>query len=49
MDHTDHVNLIRAGVSTGGVWADFGSGGGAFTLALADVYDKINFEESERE
>jgi ubiquinone/menaquinone biosynthesis C-methylase UbiE len=40
MNHTDHVNLIRMGVYTGGVWADFGSGGGAFTLALADVLDE---------
>jgi ubiquinone/menaquinone biosynthesis C-methylase UbiE len=38
MNHTDHVNLIRAGVSSpGGIWADFGAGSGAFTLALADV------------
>ncbi len=38
MDHADHVALIREGISKpGGVWADFGSGGGAFTLALADV------------
>lgn len=36
MDHHDHVNLIREGV-TGSVWGDFGAGGGAFTLALADV------------
>lgn len=36
MDHQDHVTLIRNGVS-GSIWADFGSGGGAFTLALADV------------
>lgn len=36
MDHTDHVNLLRAGVTAGGTWADFGSGTGAFTLALAD-------------
>lgn len=36
MDHQDHVQLIRAGIS-GSTWADFGSGGGAFTLALADV------------
>jgi ubiquinone/menaquinone biosynthesis C-methylase UbiE len=40
MNHQDHVNLIRAGVpSTGGVWADLGSGTGAFTLALADRLD----------
>ena len=36
MNHTDHVNLIRGGVVPG-IWADFGSGGGAFTLALADL------------
>lgn len=37
MDHTDHVNLLRGAVSPGGVWADFGSGTGAFTLALAEL------------
>jgi ubiquinone/menaquinone biosynthesis C-methylase UbiE len=38
MDHDDHVNLLRKGVSVpGGVWADFGSGQGAFTLALAEL------------
>ncbi len=37
MDHTDHVNLLRNGVTPGGVWADFGSGTGAFTLALAEL------------
>lgn len=38
MDHADHVHLIRAGVEGAGpLWADFGSGGGAFTLALADI------------
>ena len=38
MDHADHVRLIREGVAGGGsTWADFGSGGGAFTLALADL------------
>lgn len=38
MDHHDHVNLLRDGVTaSGGIWADFGSGGGAFTLALADL------------
>lgn len=36
MNHTDHVNLIRGGV-TGSVWADFGAGTGAFTLALAEL------------
>ena len=38
MIHQDHVNLLRGGIpAPGGVWADFGSGGGAFTLALADL------------
>ena len=38
MDHTDHTNLLRDGIATpGGVWADFGAGTGAFTLALADL------------
>ncbi len=37
MDHTDHVNLLRDGVTPGGIWADFGSGTGAFTLALAEL------------
>jgi ubiquinone/menaquinone biosynthesis C-methylase UbiE len=38
MNHTDHVNLLRGGIShSGGVWADLGSGSGAFTLALADL------------
>ena len=38
MDHADHVRLIRDAVDDhGGTWADFGSGQGAFTLALADV------------
>lgn len=38
MQHQDHINLIRGGIAAhGGVWADFGSGGGAFTLALADL------------
>ncbi|MCA9907535.1 MAG: methyltransferase domain-containing protein [Anaerolineae bacterium] len=38
MNHTDHVNLLRAGIpARGGVWADFGSGTGAFTLALAEL------------
>jgi ubiquinone/menaquinone biosynthesis C-methylase UbiE len=37
MNHTDHVNLIHAAIPTpGGVWADFGAGSGAFTLALAE-------------
>lgn len=38
MQHTDHVALLRGGVPPGGgVWADFGSGRGAFTLALAEL------------
>jgi len=38
MNHDDHVALLRGGIETiGGVWADFGSGAGAFTLALADL------------
>ncbi len=38
MDHHDHVNLLREGVLGGGtLWADLGSGEGAFTLALADL------------
>ena len=38
MIHADHVRLLHDGVpAKGGVWADLGSGGGAFTLALADL------------
>ncbi len=38
MDHNDHVNLLRSGIPVaGGIWADFGSGQGAFTLALAEL------------
>ena len=39
MNHDDHVSLIEAGVGRdrGGVWADFGAGTGAFTLALRDL------------
>lgn len=38
MDHADHVRLLRDGVQgSGTVWADLGSGEGAFTLALADL------------
>jgi ubiquinone/menaquinone biosynthesis C-methylase UbiE len=38
MNHDDHVRLIAPGIVTqGGVWADFGAGTGAFTLALRDV------------
>lgn len=38
MDHKDHVNLLRpANIAQGGTWADFGSGNGAFTLALREL------------
>ncbi|MGE3796242.1 MAG: class I SAM-dependent methyltransferase [Thermomicrobiales bacterium] len=38
MNHADHVRLIAGGIDTqGGVWADMGSGDGAFTLALRDI------------
>jgi SAM-dependent methyltransferase len=38
MDHRDHVRLLREGVLGGGkIWADLGSGAGAFTLALAEL------------
>jgi len=38
MDHNDHVNLLRpANLSQGGIYADFGAGSGAFTLALREV------------
>jgi ubiquinone/menaquinone biosynthesis C-methylase UbiE len=38
MDHRDHVQLLHDGIpGPGGVWADLGSGTGAFTLALADL------------
>jgi SAM-dependent methyltransferase len=38
VNHLDHVSLLRDGIpQPGGLWADFGSGDGAFTLALADL------------
>jgi ubiquinone/menaquinone biosynthesis C-methylase UbiE len=38
VDHRDLVSLIREGVEgRPGEWADLGSGGGAFTLALAEL------------
>jgi len=38
MDHTDHVNLLRpANLQQGGIYADFGAGSGAFTLALREL------------
>jgi ubiquinone/menaquinone biosynthesis C-methylase UbiE len=38
MNHNDHVALLQDGIrGQGGVWADLGSGSGAFTLALAEL------------
>jgi ubiquinone/menaquinone biosynthesis C-methylase UbiE len=38
MNHAEHVSLLKKGVPTkGSVWADLGSGTGAFTLALRDI------------
>jgi SAM-dependent methyltransferase len=38
MNHQDHVRLLRNGItSPGGIWAEFGSGRGVFTLALAEL------------
>lgn len=39
MQHDDHVRLIVRGIESGqgGVWAEFGAGSGAFTLALREV------------
>lgn len=38
MNHQNHLDLLRNGIpSKGGIWADFGSGTGAFTLALAEL------------
>lgn len=38
MTHEDHIKLLQGGITgPGGVWADLGSGWGAFTLALADL------------
>ena len=39
MNHADHVQLIETGIDrdSGGVWAEFGAGSGAFTLALRDI------------
>lgn len=38
MDHSDHVFLLSKGIPiSDGTWADFGSGSGAFTLALAEL------------
>jgi ubiquinone/menaquinone biosynthesis C-methylase UbiE len=38
MDHTDHVDLLKpANLPSSGLWADFGAGSGAFTLALREL------------
>jgi len=38
MNHNDHVNLLRPeNLNQGGVYADFGAGSGAFTLALREL------------
>jgi len=38
MTHEEHVHLIKKAITNkGGTWADFGSGDGAFTLALRDL------------
>lgn len=38
MNHDDHVRLISGAFAhRGGVWADFGAGWGAFTLAIRDL------------
>jgi ubiquinone/menaquinone biosynthesis C-methylase UbiE len=39
VNHADHVQLIETGIerNSGGAWADFGAGSGAFTLALRDI------------
>jgi ubiquinone/menaquinone biosynthesis C-methylase UbiE len=38
MNHADHVDLLRdGGIMPGQVWADFGAGTGAFTLAVAEL------------
>jgi len=38
MDHADHVRLLEGGIVTrGGTWGDFGSGRGAFTIAIAEL------------
>jgi ubiquinone/menaquinone biosynthesis C-methylase UbiE len=60
MNHQDHVNLLSKGIpSPGGIWADLGSGSGAFTLALAELVgpdgeiysvdrDRAGLQEQER-
>jgi ubiquinone/menaquinone biosynthesis C-methylase UbiE len=36
MEHEEHVELIKDGIA-GRVWAELGSGRGAFTLALIEL------------
>lgn len=41
MTHEEHIHLIKKAITEkGGIWADFGSGDGAFTLALRDLAGK---------
>jgi len=41
MTHQQHVNLVQKAITQKGeIWADLGSGDGAFTLALADLIGK---------
>ncbi len=39
MTHSDHIKLLAKAIpkDNGGIWADLGSGEGAFTLALRDL------------
>jgi SAM-dependent methyltransferase len=38
MNHADHLFLLKDGIrSPSGIWAEFGSGAGAFTLALVEL------------
>ncbi len=38
MNHNDHVNLLKpANLPPGSIWADFGAGSGAFTIALRQL------------
>ena len=43
MEHHEHVALIRDGIlGAGPVWAELGSGEGAFTLALSDLLQETH-------
>lgn len=39
MTHSDHISFLAKAIpkNSGGIWADLGSGEGAFTLALRDL------------